>query len=223
MRPVIYHQRNRLEDVEKQPSLLRKRGYRRILRQRSQVIVNIHSTCRHTNSTPFPTMLHPFGCMGQPITTRLRRYAFLMHNFVIRLIPSLFQGELEHRRVKRQYSRAHKGKFAVGIAKQTRRERMLHNIMKRHSHLNVSRKRKHGAFPDKFPTISSNGTTCGNPSIPFSSSEPLSAAPSNQHYQMSTEIRHKVPLSVWLGDNKGDPALKVSHFQWLNLKLISSY
>jgi hypothetical protein len=124
----------------------------------------------------------------------------------------LFQGELEHRRVKHQYSRAHKGKFAVGIAKQTRRERMLHNIMKRHSHLKVSRKRKHGV-PDNFPT-----TTCGNPSIPFSSSEPLPAAPSNQHYQMSTEIRHKVPLSVWLGDNKGDPALKVSHGHFQRFK-----
>ncbi|KAF8802003.1 hypothetical protein BYT27DRAFT_7226594 [Phlegmacium glaucopus] len=114
-------------------------------------------------------------------------------------------GELEHRRVKRQYPRAHKGKFAVGIAKQTRRERILHNIMKRHSHLKVSRKRKHGV-PHEPPIISS--TTCGNPSIPFSASEPLPAAPSNQHYQMSMEIRHKVPISVWLGDNKGDPALK---------------
>ena len=99
----------------------------------------------------------------------------------------------------------------MGIAKRTRRERILHNIMKRHSHLKVSRKRKHGV-PDPL-TLSS--TTSGNPSIPFSSSEPLPAAPSNQHYQMSSEIRHKVYLSVWLGDNKGDPALKVSHSQWL--------
>ena len=122
----------------------------------------------------------------------------------------MFQEELKHRRVKRQYSRVHKGKFTVGIAKRTRRERILHNIMKRHSHLKVSRKRKHGV-PDPLSTLSS--TTSGNPSIPFSSSEPLPAAPSNQHYQMSSEIRHKVFLSVWLGDNKGDPTLKVSHFQ----------
>ena len=140
---------------------------------------------------------------------------FYQFKIYVKILIILFQGELEHRRVKRQYTRAHKGKFAVGIAKQTQRERMLHNIMKRYSHLKVSRKRKR-VVPDNFPisnsSTTSSSTTCGNPSIPFSSSESLPAAPSNQHYQMSTEIRHKVALSVWLGDNKGDPALKVSHF-----------
>ena len=87
--------------------------------------------------------------------------------------------------------------------------------MKRHSHLKVSRKRKHGV-PDPL-TLSS--TTSGNPSIPFLSSEPLPVAPSNQHYQMSSEIRHKIFLSVWLGDNKGDPALKVSHSQLFKLEI----
>jgi hypothetical protein len=84
----------------------------------------------------------------------------------------------------------------------------MHNILKRHTHLKVSRKRKHG-IPDN--TSITPDKASGNLSIPCSESESLPAASPNQHYQMSTEIRHKVPISVWLGDNKSDPALKVSH------------
>lgn len=121
-----------------------------------------------------------------------------------------FQGELEHRHVKRQYPRAHKGKFARGIAKQMWRERIMHNILNRYTHLKVSQKRKRGIL-DNTPIMPDKASR--NLSIPCSSSksESLPAAPPNQHYQMSTEICHKVPISVWLGDNKGDPALKVSH------------
>lgn len=50
-----------------------------------------------------------------------------------------------------------------------------------------------------------------NPSISMADREPIPPAPANLHYQMSDEIRHKVEIPVWLGDNKDDPALQVSY------------
>lgn len=49
-----------------------------------------------------------------------------------------------------------------------------------------------------------------NPSISMADREPMSFAPANLHYQMSDEIRHKIEIPVWLGDNENDPALQVS-------------
>jgi hypothetical protein len=37
----------------------------------------------------------------------------------------------------------------------------------------------------------------------------MPSAPASLHYQMSDEIRHKVEIPVWLGNNKDDPALHV--------------
>ena len=100
---------------------------------------------------------------------------------------STSQGELEHRRVKRYYPRVHKGQFVKGIAKQTRRERIL-NIL-----------------TNPTPLMSA----AGNPSLPFSQDESMPQAPSDKAYQMSTEIRHKLDISCYLGDHEDDPALTV--------------
>jgi hypothetical protein len=51
-----------------------------------------------------------------------------LYNIFLQKVPLLIetQGELEHRRCKCFYPRVHKGLFASGIAREIRRERILH-------------------------------------------------------------------------------------------------
>ena len=108
------------------------------------------------------------------------------------------QGELEHRRCKRFYPRVHKGKFAPGIAREVRRERILQFKSKNH-HLVVKR-----PSHKKQKTLSRKSF-----SMDFSDSERLPCANPDQHYQMSNETRHPHDISRMIGDHYGDPALEV--------------
>lgn len=119
----------------------------------------------------------------------------LLSNFEI-------QGELEHRRCKRFYPRVHKGAkhFAVGIAKHTRRERILYNISK-----DSGIQMHHAAKKTKL-------SMKGNPSVSFADTEKMPNAKPEEHYQMSDETRHSIPIAQYLGEHKDDPALKVWSF-----------
>jgi hypothetical protein len=85
----------------------------------------------------------------------------------------------------------------VGIAKQTRRERILHNISK-----DAGIQMRHAAKKRKL-------TAKGNPSMPFSTNERMPNAKPEEHYQISDETRHAIGISRYLGEHQDDPAVKV--------------
>ncbi|KAF9470573.1 hypothetical protein BDN70DRAFT_821197, partial [Pholiota conissans] len=115
-------------------------------------------------------------------------------------------GELEHRRVKRHYSRAHKGAFTAGIAQQTQWECTLHNISDQSE--TRPKKRRLGNDGQALASTSQTHESANQNSSFFEvDSEVIPPPQANLHYQMSNETCHKVNLSVWLGDNKNDPAL----------------
>ena len=117
------------------------------------------------------------------------------------------QGELEHRRVKRYYPRVHKGQYVKGIAKQTRRERIL-NVLANPTPL-FSAKSKSASKKRKFAEFTARPGEA-NLGLPFSQNESLLPASADKPYQMSTEIRHKLDISCYLGEHEDDPALTVS-------------
>ena len=100
------------------------------------------------------------------------------------------QGESEHRRVKRQYQRVHKGKFACGIATQQHQERRLLQMRE--------------AAP-KNDSISSRKRK----DYPSEDDEPHPHIQPQEHHSISPSILHKIRLSMWLGENQDDPVLKV--------------
>lgn len=67
----------------------------------------------------------------QPIHTRHRSYVFDSVQSLLLTLFQPFQGELEHRRVKRFYARTNKNAYVRQIARQERRERLLRGIEKR--------------------------------------------------------------------------------------------
>jgi hypothetical protein len=109
---------------------------------------------------------------------------------------------LEHRRAKRFYVRVHKGQFARGIAKQQRRERLLHHIkeLAPSGTSTRTRKRKYGNIEAALPHIA------------FEDDEELPQSFPHKHHHISRGTRHKIDLLRWLGDNEDDPALKVQYF-----------
>jgi hypothetical protein len=116
------------------------------------------------------------------------------------------QGELEHRRCKRFYPRVHKGKFAPGIAREVRRERILQFKAK-----------NHGPVATRPPQKKRKKISGKSFSIPFSQSEPLPRANQDLHYQMSNETRHPHDITMMLGEHYGDPALEVSTLLFLKI------
>ena len=120
------------------------------------------------------------------------------------------QGELEHRRVKRYYPRVHKGQYVKGIAKQTRRKRIL-NILTNPAPLFSAKPKSATSQKRKFGESNAlRQGDAGNPGLPFSQDESMLPGPSDWAYQMSTEIRHKLDISCYLGEHEDDPALTVS-------------
>jgi hypothetical protein len=115
------------------------------------------------------------------------------------------QGESEHRRVKRQYRRVHKGRFTRGIANQQHRERQLIQM---------------GEAAPKNTSMSGqirNDNRLDNlrqdqdKSTPSEDDEALPHVQPQDHHYISSSVRHKIRLSTWLDENQDDPALKVSH------------
>ena len=114
------------------------------------------------------------------------------------------QGESEHRRVKRQYRRVHKGRVSHGIASQQYRERELVRMgeaaPKNTRTPLQSQKHKY----NRHPLLQDQ-----SPGDPQERDESLTPMRPEQHHYISAEVRHKVPLSMWLGDGQDDPALEV--------------
>jgi hypothetical protein len=103
---------------------------------------------------------------------------------------------LEHRRVKRFYARTNKIKFARGIAKQQRRERILHKLRQ---------KAQDARDTDSHPTVN------------FSEQEVLPQCSPESQYQISNSRRLYWDLTAWLHKNREDLAVKacshlLSHF-----------
>ncbi|KAG6329626.1 hypothetical protein ID866_9463 [Astraeus odoratus] len=100
-------------------------------------------------------------------------------------------GELEHRRVKRFYSRMNKINFTVGIAKHQQRERLLHRMCE-----------------ENHAIEEASAMDQGRPSLHFVDQEPLPNCPLEAHYQISASKKYYWDLGVWLSRNKKDMALE---------------
>ena len=122
---------------------------------------------------------------------------------VLRILATyVLQGELEHRHVKRFYSRAHKGQNVCSISKQHHHERLLLKLAKKNQKSAITcKKRKYNATKPDVP---------GNPTVAFNEQEMLPDTNRNAHYHMSADTRHKLNISEWLGEHNGDLAPEVS-------------
>lgn len=98
-----------------------------------------------------------------------------------------FQGELEHRRVKKFYKRTNKVRFERQIAKHERMERHYRKYL-------IAMRKKSGVQ-----------TSCHR-----SSSDATENVPPQQHYSVAKRDRDHVDLYAFSGRHVGDPALKVS-------------
>jgi hypothetical protein len=97
------------------------------------------------------------------------------------------KGELEHRRVKRFYARTNKIKFARGIAKQQRRERLLYKLRQ---------KAQNARDTDSHLIVN------------FSEQEVLPQCSPESQYQISDSRRLHWDLTAWLHKNREDLAVK---------------
>jgi hypothetical protein len=67
----------------------------------------------------------------------------------------------------------------------------------------LNQKRKYGDLVDKAVL---------NPRVSFGDSEVLPSSLPHQHYEISTDVRHKIDLAQWLSGHQGDPATKVRQY-----------
>ena len=105
----------------------------------------------------------------------------------------------------------HKGQYTRGITKQQRRERILYrmNGYAPPSTSKMNSKRKYGdlAAENAVP----------DPRVSFQDSEVLPSSSPHQHYEISTDVQHKIDLAKWLTGHQGDPATKVCQLSWIHL------
>jgi hypothetical protein len=111
-------------------------------------------------------------------------------------LNELFQGELEHRRIKRFFARTNKNNHPHQIAKHERRERRLHSM------------KLQGAAG-----IDGKQQTRQSKSLPLDQ-DPLPYTDPAAHYHISPSTRHFVNITNWLGDNVDDPALQVNYLRF---------
>jgi hypothetical protein len=67
----------------------------------------------------------------------------------------------------------------------------------------LNQKRKYGDLVDKAVL---------DPRVSFGDSEVLPSSLPHQHYEISTDVRHKIDLTQWLSGHQGDPATKVCQY-----------
>ncbi|PPQ76747.1 hypothetical protein CVT24_012267 [Panaeolus cyanescens] len=133
-----------------------------------------------------------------PFGSNIRRFSSnvsAMKRLAARDFEDLLQGELEHRRCKYFYPRVHKGKkhYALGVAKNVSRQRRMH-IRSQITGIQMTRATKKTRIPPKQRKALI--------------SESLIPSRVSEHYQISEETRNSVPISRFLSENTGDPALK---------------
>ncbi|KAF5378621.1 hypothetical protein D9757_009547 [Collybiopsis confluens] len=111
-------------------------------------------------------------------------------------------GELEHRRIKRFYSRTNKVfRYVRQVTNQERRVRIVKSIERR---LEDQQKSKAAEAENSKIQDSSN------PRIPFEHEDPLPIADPTSHYQVSMTRSHRLPIMPWLDKHEDD--LAVNHF-----------
>ena len=120
------------------------------------------------------------------------------------------QGELEHRRVKRFYSRTNKIGFTRAIAKHQQRERLLHRIRQENQAIAAAAEERE----IRLPTVGGE-----RPSLHFVDQEPLPNCAPDAHYQISQGKKFYWDLGAWLARNKGDKALEVRPYSLEELEL----
>jgi hypothetical protein len=143
------------------------------------------------------------GSLGHQIHIQRKWYGNLLFLTVTSNIIN--QGELEHRRVKRFFSRTNKVAFSWQITKHECRERILQKIRHRKS-----------AEQEASQSSASNGLAYLN----FEDSDPLPYTDPTVHYHISNSVRYYENFAKWLGNHQEDPAFRVcvsfslSNFYW---------
>ena len=124
-----------------------------------------------------------------------------------------YQGELEHRRVKRFYARTNKNKaFTRQITRQQRRERIIRKIrerLKKQDDINAARLSKDAEVPD-LP-VNSEGIHSPSPAVPFEESDALPQTTPEVHHHISNSTRQKENIFKWVDyhERNGDQAVRV--------------
>ena len=137
-----------------------------------------------------------------------------------------FQGELEHRRVKRFYARTNKRNFTRQITKLQQREEKLRRINERaraaaqarRRGLHASAQEPEGVQPpvqdgvqaearQQSRSMNENGAA-----VPFEAEEPLGPSPPDKHYHICSAARFSEDIDRWLLVHKDNAALAVRHF-----------
>ena len=119
----------------------------------------------------------------------------------------IYQGELEHRWVKRFYARTNKCiTFTQQIAKQERRQRLLRQIMGRLNRRKINLQPT--VVPPDFEHIRSPA-----PSVLFEESDSLPKTSPELRYHTSNTTHLKDNIFCWVDfhDQNGDEAVKVYH------------
>jgi hypothetical protein len=106
-------------------------------------------------------------------------------------------GELEHRRVKRFYSRTNKFEFQQQITRHERRERLLRGIVIRNAET-LGLPPPNSLKSRKVPT-----------GIRFEDSEKLPFTLPSAHHHISELSRYPLNIYEFVTDHEGDPAVKV--------------
>ncbi|KAI0083357.1 hypothetical protein BDY19DRAFT_900462, partial [Irpex rosettiformis] len=121
-------------------------------------------------------------------------------------------GELEHRHVKRFYSRTNKWHFTRQITKQQRREELLRRVKAQ-----ACKQLNRDALPSSSATSGPHkqrklGTRSQREenaiSLSFDAQDPLASAPPSLHHQISENNRHLINLASWLAEHEEDRAVK---------------
>ena len=105
---------------------------------------------------------------------------------------NFYQGELEHRRVKRFYSRTNKNKAARQIARQQRREEAM-------------RKRKERIYK----TLKRKNSPASVTAEESKTLEALNYTPPDYHHHISHSPNFPCIFPQWLQSKENDPAMKV--------------
>jgi hypothetical protein len=98
----------------------------------------------------------------------------------------MFQGELEHRRVKKFYAKTNKNNATSQIAKHQRREAIIRALASKD--------------PSKQPR--SHGQPSGNDTTSFMSPK--------DHHHIADSQREHCDILGWVSENKNNPSIKVN-------------
>lgn len=124
------------------------------------------------------------------------------------------QGELEHRRVKRFYSRTNKNKAIRQMTSQERREQALIRLRRKLAKIQASDTPLPTSPQARPPAKSSKGKgkarpKTNKPYADFLETEALPYTSPEQHHHISMSRNRHMNYVRLLSDSEGDPAVKV--------------